>query len=111
MINKTQMLKGILEGCVLKILSYKSCYSQELVQILKESGFEDLSEGTLFPMLLRLEKDGLFISEKVSTSLGPCRKYYCLSEKGFEELKNFSIIWQDFKSVVDKIISNGGDKI
>jgi PadR family transcriptional regulator PadR len=75
------MLKGILEGCVLKILSKKRCYSQEMVQMLKAYGFDNISEGTIFPMLLRLEKGGLFQTEKVGTNLGPSRKYYSLSNK------------------------------
>ncbi|WP_331702749.1 PadR family transcriptional regulator [Paenibacillus sp. IITD108] len=109
LINKTQMLKGILEGCVLKILNEKSCYSQELVQTLRERGFENISEGTLFPLLLRLENEGLFETKKVQSSLGPNRKYYSLSSKGKDELAEFIGVWNEFKLTVDHILRTTGD--
>lgn len=89
MTNRTQMLKGILEGCVLKITDGRSVYSQEIVNMLREYGFDDMSEGTLHPMLLRLEKDGLFETQRVESQLGPSRKYYTLSAKGKQELRSF----------------------
>lgn len=109
LINKTQMLKGILDGCVLQILHGRPCYSQELVQLLREKGLENLSEGTLFPLLLRLENEGLFETWKVQSSLGPNRKYYKLSAKGEEELASFIEVWNDFKLVVDHILSTAED--
>lgn len=104
LINKTQMLKGILEGCVLKVLSDRSCYSQELAQQLSETGLGNISEGTLFPLLLRLENEGLFETRKVQSRLGPNRKYYSLSSKGEEELTEFIKVWNEFKSGVDGIL-------
>lgn len=109
MINKTQMLKGILEGCVLKITEEKPVYSQEIVVTLREYGFDDMSEGTLYPMLLRLEKDGLFETQRVESQLGPSRKYYTLSAKGKKELGEFLTIWHEFKSTVDSIITGKGE--
>jgi len=109
LINKTQMLKGILEGCVLKALSVKPCYSQELAQQLRDQGLGNISEGTLFPLLLRLENEGLFETWKVQSSLGPNRKYYRLSAKGEEELAAFTQVWREFKLVVDGILSTTED--
>ncbi len=103
--NRTQMLKGILEGCVLKLLQDKELYSQEIVMHLKEHGFDEMSEGTLYPMLLRLEKEGLFSTRKRDTRIGPSRKYYALSDKGQLELAEFLRQWQDFKESVDGIMS------
>lgn len=108
LINRTQMLKGILEGCVLKILSRRPCYSQELVQLLRDQGLGTVSEGTLFPLLLRLENEGLFETWKVQSSLGPNRKYYKLSPKGEAELAAFAIAWADFKDKVDHILAYQG---
>ena len=62
--NESQMLKGLLEGCVLKIIGKGECYSAELVEKLREYGFENVSEGTLFPLLLRLEARELFDTKK-----------------------------------------------
>ncbi|NLP23757.1 MAG: PadR family transcriptional regulator [Syntrophomonadaceae bacterium] len=105
--NQTQMLKGILEGCVLQIVKDKARYSQEIVELLKQKGFTNVSEGTLFPMLLRLDKDGLFDTEKVSTSIGPNRKYYILNEKGEIQLNQFITAWNDLKLKVDNILIKG----
>ena len=104
MVNKTQMLKGILEGCVLKVVGRGPCYSGEIVQMLREAGFEDMAEGTLFPMLLRLEKEGLFETEKVANPLGPSRKYYRLSEEGWRQLEEFSQVWAGFRNTIDRIM-------
>ena len=109
MVNQTQMLKGILEGCILKIVSAKSRYSQEIVRRLKEYGFENMSEGTLFPLLLRLEKEGDFETERAANPLGPSRKYYSLSAAGREESRLFQKTWEDFSTVVNHILNDEDD--
>ena len=102
--HHTQMVKGILEGCVLKIVSKSSLYSQEIVAELKKYGFDTISEGTLFPLLLRLDKEGLFDTKKVATSLGPSRKYYRLNEQGQQELALFLTEWRALKQHVDAVM-------
>lgn len=107
MINKTQMLKGILEGCILSLLSKEKMYSQEIAAKLEECGITGVSDGTLFPLLLRLENEGLIASEKVPVSNGPCRKYYTASTLGADELSKFSAIWAELSPAVEKIIEGG----
>ncbi len=107
MVNRTQMLKGILEGCVLQLISEQPCYSAELVSRLREQGFTDMAEGTLFPLLLRLEKEGLFETERVANPLGPSRKYYRLSPAGESELAAFSREWIQFRGMIDRIMKEG----
>lgn len=107
MVNRTQMLKGILEGCVLQLISEHPCYSVELVLRLREHGFTDVAEGTLFPLLLRLEKEGLFETERVANPLGPSRKYYRLSAAGAAELAAFSREWELFRNIIDHIMKEG----
>ena len=102
--QQSQKLKGFLEGCVLQILSEKSCYSQEIVSILQSKGFSTVTDGTLFPLLLRLEKEELFVIEKVPSSNGPSRKYYSLSEKGMKELEVFKSDWIEFCKIMNKIL-------
>lgn len=104
MISKTQILKGILEGCVLSIIKEGSCYSGDLTTVLKDYGFDDISSGTIFPLLLRLEKDGLVSTYKVPNELGPMRKYYQLTDKGETELAKFSEMWEDTKYIVNAIL-------
>ena len=107
MINITQMSKGILEGCVLMVVKDKPLYSKEIVESLKSYGFSDLTGGTIFPMLVRLEKQGLFEVKKVPVSSAPSRKYYSLSEKGEQELIQFQNVWNEFRNIVDSIMKKG----
>lgn len=104
MVNRTQIVKGILEGCVLKIVGEGKYYSGELVSILKTCGFTDISTGTIFPLLFRLEKEGLVTAERVPNDRGPMRKYYRLTEKGHSELKVFFEAWEEIKIIVNGIL-------
>ena len=110
MINKTQIMKGILEGCILSILSREKLYSQEIPKKLSEFGMKEISDGTIFPLLLRLESDELVESEKVPVSNGPARKYYCTTEKGKAELLKFSEIWKNVDISVNKILDGGAEE-
>ncbi len=102
-------MKGILEGCVLALLSREKLYSQEIPKKLAVFGMTEVSDGTLFPLLLRLESDGLIQSEKVPVPNGPARKYYSTTEKGDEELLKFGEIWRGIDLSVNKILSGGED--
>ncbi len=107
LINKTQIMKGILEGCILAILSREKLYSQEIPKKLAVFGMTDVSDGTLFPLLLRLESDGFIKSEKVPVPNGPARKYYDTTEKGKSELLKFGEIWKKLDDSVNKILDGG----
>lgn len=107
MINRTQIMKGILEGCVLAVLSREKLYSREIPKKLLEYKMSDVSDGTLFPLLLRLESDGLIESEKVPVPSGPARKYYSTTEKGLSELSKFSEIWKALEFSVNEILDGG----
>lgn len=100
----TQMLKGLLEGCVLKVIGEETCYFGEIVEKLKNSGFDDLSEGTLFPLLIRLEKKGCFVTERRSNPKGPSRKYYTLTPAGKEVLKEFVCEWETLSRTIANVI-------
>ena len=58
MYDKSQLMRGTLEGCILKFLSEETTYGYELVEKLEQYGFEDIKEGTIYPLLVRLEKNG-----------------------------------------------------
>lgn len=108
--NNSQILKGILEGCILSIISRQETYGYELLKKLKESGFEDIVEGTLYPLLLRLEKNELIIAEKKRSPTGINRKYYKLSEAGDMELKSFIDYWNKLYVDVNNILGGTGDE-
>ena len=108
--DKSQFFKGTLEGCILKIINDDEVYGYEIAEKLKRFGLDEVSEGAIYPLLLRLEKNGLLNSEKKESALGPKRKYYTLTNLGKEELAEFFKIWQELKSSVDRIFENyGGD--
>jgi DNA-binding PadR family transcriptional regulator len=94
------MLKGVLEGSVLEVISRKATYGYDITQQLRKLGFEDVVEGTVYTILVRLEKNKLVSIEKVPSVVGPPRKMYSLTPSGKNEL---SIFWDKWDFVSSKI--------
>lgn len=78
----SQMLKGTLSGCILAIISRRETYGYEIAETLSAYGFGRIAEGTIYPLLLRLEKNGFVITQYRASELGPQRKYYSLTPLG-----------------------------
>lgn len=89
----TEMLKGVLEGVVLQKIQTGETYGYEITKYLNELGFDDIVEGTVYTILVRIEKKGLVEIEKKKSELGPARKFYTLNAKGEQELNDFWIRW------------------
>ncbi|MDK1314721.1 PadR family transcriptional regulator [Arthrobacter sp. zg.Y20] len=89
----TEMLKGTLEGIVLAILALKPAYGYEITARLREAGFSDIAEGTVYALLIRIEKRGLVDVEKIPSEKGPPRKVYSLNLRGSEYLAEFWSSW------------------
>lgn len=89
----TEMLKGTLEGIVLAILSGRPAYGYEITAWLREQGFSDIAEGTVYALLIRIEQRGLVDVEKIPSDKGPPRKVYSLNAQGQEYLKEFWRTW------------------
>lgn len=89
----TEMLKGTLEGIVLAILAGEPAYGYDITGRLREQGFTDIAEGTVYALLLRIEKNGLVEVEKVPSEKGPPRKVYSLNERGQAYLDEFWKTW------------------
>jgi len=89
----TEMLKGTLEGIVLAILSSQPAYGYEITARLREMGFSDIAEGTVYALLIRVEQRGLVDVEKHPSEKGPPRKVYSLNAKGREYLEEFWTTW------------------
>ena len=104
----SQMLKGTLEGCILKVISFKETYGYEISQVLQSYGFLNISEGTIYPLLLRLEKNGLITAQYRESPLGPKRKYFTISPVGEEELAAFFINWMELENAVNTLFHDGG---
>ncbi|SNT59093.1 transcriptional regulator, PadR family [Bacillus sp. OK838] len=105
--NLTEMLKGVLEGCVLEIISRGDTYGYEITRRLNEMGFKEVVEGTVYTILVRLEKKELVKFEKKRSEMGPPRKFYSLNNAGYEELEQF---WGKWNFVSSKINTLKGEK-
>ncbi len=98
--NLTEMLKGVLEGCVLEIISRGSTYGYEITRRLNALGFTDVVEGTVYTILLRLEKNRLVEITRQVSAMGPPRKFFSLNEAGRTEL---AVFWEKWGFIASKM--------
>jgi PadR family transcriptional regulator PadR len=103
----TEMLKGTLEGIVLAILSMQPAYGYEITARLREQGFSDIAEGTVYALLIRIEQKGLVDVEKVPSEKGPPRKVYSLNAQGQEYLAEFWRTWSFLTSRLEQLRKGG----
>ncbi|WP_130177097.1 PadR family transcriptional regulator [Cryobacterium sp. SO1] len=96
----TEMLKGTLEGIVLAILAVQPAYGYEITARLRNQGFSDIAEGTVYALLIRVEQRGLVDVEKVPSEKGPPRKVYALNALGGEYLEEF---WRTWSFLAERI--------
>ena len=99
----TEMLKGTLEGIVLAILSVRSAYGYEITAWLREQGFSDIVEGTVYALLVRIEQKGLVDVQKIPSEKGPPRKVYSLNAEGREQLEEFWRTWSFLAERIEKL--------
>lgn len=97
------MLKGVLEGCVLEIISRKETYGYEITRQLNTLGFTDVVVGTVYTILMRLEKNKLVNIEKKPSDMGPPRKFFTLNDAGHEELRRFWGKWEFVESKINQL--------
>ncbi len=100
---KAQMRKGVLEFCILSILSRGDAYASDILNKLKESELI-VVEGTLYPLLSRQKNAGLLSYRWEESSQGPPRKYYALTDNGREVLKELESSWRELIDAVDSIL-------
>jgi PadR family transcriptional regulator PadR len=100
-----QFKKGVLELCVLVLISKKDQYGYELAQNISKR--IDVAEGTLYPLLRRLTKEDYFTTYLVESTEGPSRKYYKLTEKGREYMLELVEEWKQFSRGVNDLIGEG----
>jgi PadR family transcriptional regulator PadR len=101
---KTQLKKGALEMCVLAILARRDSYGYEIVAQLADG--LDMSEGTIYPLMRRLQNENWVSTYLVESESGPSRKYYKLELAGREQLVQMRRDWQTFADEVNKIIGD-----
>ncbi|MFD1464938.1 PadR family transcriptional regulator [Lapidilactobacillus mulanensis] len=99
----TELLKGVLEGIVLQRISVGETYGYEITRDLNRIGFADLVEGTVYTILVRLEKQQLVTVTKRKSTLGPMRKFYQLNAAGQLRLRDFWQQWTFLETLMAKI--------
>ncbi len=100
-----QFRKGLLELCILNLLSTKESYGYEIVHKLKGIDELSLTESTLYPILTRLGNDGHLQVRSVPSSNGPPRRYFSLTPSGKTYLENLNNYWKSLKYAIDELIS------
>ena len=103
----TEMLKGVLEGLVLAILSARPAYGYEITAWLRDRGFTEIAEGTIYALLVRIEQRGLVDVEKVPSEKGPPRKVYRLHDEGREHLEEFWKTWYFLSQQLEQLREGG----
>lgn len=101
---KTQLKKGTLDMCVLAVLARGDSYAYELVSTLSET--MEISEGTIYPLMRRMQDDGLVSTYLMETSGGPPRKYYRLTDAGKKTLIAQRGEWKSFQAAVEKMLED-----
>lgn len=100
--NKAQMRKGVLELCILLILSRREAYPSDIIEDLKKIGLE-LPEGTVYPLLTRLKNDGLLAYRWEESTKGPPRKYYKATEEGAAFALELDKAWQELTQSIERL--------
>jgi PadR family transcriptional regulator PadR len=103
--STSQMRKGILEFCILLIIARGEVYASDILKSLSEVGIS-VVEGTLYPLLMRLKKEGMLGYSWSESPSGPPRKYYSLTEQGQTFLSELKANWTDLYTSIEKLINH-----
>lgn len=103
----TQLLKGVLDMCLLAVISEEPSYGYEMVRKLTDRGLDLVSEGAIYPVLSRMQRNGLIEGYLVASPEGPARKYYRIEKKGTAALAEWTHAWQQLVKGVSNVL--GGD--
>ena len=99
---RSQMRKGVLEYCILSILSRKEAYASSIIDELKAANMI-VVEGTLYPLLIRQKNQGYLSYRWEESTQGPPRKYYVITEKGRSQLEEMDAAWQEMVQSIETL--------
>jgi len=105
--HSSQLLHGVLDMCLLSLIEEEATYGYEMVNKLRERGLDLVSEGSIYPLLSRLQKQGIIDGYLVQSPAGPARKYYRMSDDGREILGQWRSDWRQFATAVDAVLGGG----
>lgn len=100
-----QLLKGVLSLLLLHLLAERESYGYEVVQRLQAAGLTDVLEGTVYPALARLEREGRITARLVPSSSGPARKYYRPTVAGYQALESGVATWTRHSEIVNAVLT------
>lgn len=103
----SQLLKGVLDMCLLSIISEEPSYGYEMAHKLQDRGLNLASEGSIYPLLSRLQRSSLIEGYLVQSSEGPARKYYRITPAGTDKLDEWSGEWNTFRDGVERVLQEG----
>lgn len=105
-INTSQILKGTLEACILQLIKNKDMYGYEITEQLSNYGLDMVAQGTIYPLLMKLEKENLVTSYLKESNFGPPRKYYSITEEGNKYIVNFKDVWKNISTTITEILKD-----
>ena len=105
-INTSQILKGTLEACILQLIKRKDMYGYEITEQLSNYGLDIVAQGTIYPLLMKLEKENLVTSYLKESNFGPPRKYYSITKEGNKYIVNFKDVWSNISTTITEILKN-----
>src|SRR4051794_15335235 len=108
--RQSQLLKGVLDVCLLAVIAEEPAYGYEMTKRLTERGLSTVGEGSIYPVLGRLERDGLVETFQQASNGGPPRKYYRLTAAGRRSLKTWKAEWQSARAAVDGVLDDSKER-
>jgi PadR family transcriptional regulator PadR len=105
MVHDPQLLKGVLSPLLLRLLADRESYGYELVGRLRELGLDGINEGTVYPALSRLEREGRITARLIASRSGPARKYYRPTKSGYEALAEGTALWRALAEAVTPVFA------
>jgi PadR family transcriptional regulator PadR len=104
--RQTQLLRGVLDLCLLSLIADRPRYGYELIEGLTDLGLGLVSEGSIYPLLARLERTGLVDTYRAPSTNGPPRKYYRITSDGHAELTQGSDTWNTFAAAITPLLQH-----
>jgi len=108
--HSSQLLKGVLDMCLLALIDQEPSYGYEMVDKLQNNGLHLVSEGTIYPLLSRLQKQGFIEGYFVESTGGPPRKYYRIAEKGKAQLTDWQVEWRRLSVGVEEVLNGASSE-
>ena len=103
--RRTELLRGVLDLCLLAVMDEGPAYGYEMTRRLRERGLASVGEGSIYPLLGRLERDGLVETYRSASNGGPPRKYYRPSSAGHEALARGIAEWRTARDAIDAVLA------